>query len=334
VIFLTGGTGFVGQRLTRQLTAEGRAVRVFSRGPRRAAFPPAVEWATGDLNDPSCLPAALKGAETVIHLAAALPGGPASASRVESLNVDGTRALASAACAAGVRRFIHVSSAGVYGDGVEEAPHREADPLSPATPYERSKLEAERALEAALEGSSVGWIILRPTGLYGPDRPATAAFFQDVAGRRLWLHGPTRVLVHPTHVLDLVGAIARALEHEDLCGEVLNVGGAKPVEFRELIALIGAQLGHGPLQVSAPSWSRHVADGMARVWRLLGPPPVGLEHLARQWVNRTVNIEKARRLLGFEPVSLEWGLDQTATVLREMGLLARPAARPPARQHG
>jgi NADH dehydrogenase len=331
VIVLTGGTGFVGQRLARQLTAQGRAVRVLSRNPHRVALPGTVEWAAGDLTDPSSLSAALKGAETVIHLAAALPGGRVPTAGLESANVGGTAALASAARAAGVRRFIHVSSAGVYGDGLEEAPHREADPLSPATPYERSKLEAERALKAALEGSSVSWTILRPPGLYAADRPATAAFFREVARRRLWLHGPARVWVHPTHVLDLVDAIVRTLDHRDLHREVLNVGGGRPVEFRELIGLVGARLGHTPQQVSMPRWSGYMAAGVAGAWRLAGAPPAMLQRLARRRVNRTVDIEKARRLLGFEPVALEWGLDQTATELREMGLLAGRAARPAAK---
>ncbi len=327
MIVLTGGTGFVGQRLARQLSADGRAVRVLSRIPHRVALPSAVEWAAADLTDPSSLPAALHGADTVVHLAAVLPGGRVSAAGLEAANAGGTSALAGASRAAGVRRFIHVSSAGVYGDGAQEAPHRESDPLSPATPYERSKVEAERALRAALEGSAVDWIILRPTGLYGPDRPATAAFFREVARQRLWLHGPTRVLVHPTHVLDLVGAIVRTLDRDGLHREILNIGGARAVEFRELIALTGARLGHTPLQLSAPGWSRMIAAGVTGAWRLAGTPPSILQRLARRRVNRSVNIEKARLILEFEPVALEWGLDDTAAGLREMGLLAGEATR-------
>lgn len=330
MILITGGTGFVGQRLARQLTAEGRPVRILSRSPHRVALPDTVEWAPGDLTDPSSLCAALSGVETVVHLAAALPGGRVRTAGLQSTNVGGTEALASAARAAGVQRFIHVSSAGVYGDGALEAPHGEADPPSPTTPYERSKLAAEQALETALQGSSVRWIILRPSGLYGPDRPATAAFFREVARRRLWLHGPTRVLVHPTHVLDLVGAIVRSLDRDDLQREVVNVGGACPVELQELIALVGARLGHQPLQFTLPTWCRNMAAKVAGVWSLWGEPPPLLQRLTRSRINRAISIEKARLLLGFEPVALEWGLDQTTAALCEMGFLAGRVVSPAA----
>ncbi len=269
----------------------------------------------------------------MIHLAAVLPGDGRWVAGLDSVNVGGTEALAGAVRAAGVQRLIHISSVAVYGDGGQPTPHREIDPLSPNTPYAKSKLAAEQAIETVLEGSAVRWIVLRPSGLYGPDRPATAAFFREVSRRRLWLHGPARVLVHPTHVLDLVAAINRVLEQDDLHREVINVGGERSVEFPEWIGLVGTRVGRRPAQIAAPRWSRHMAAGMARGWRIIGQPPARLERLTRRWVNHAVDLEKARRLLGFEPVSLEWGLDQTADTLREMGLLDGGVARPSATRH-
>jgi nucleoside-diphosphate-sugar epimerase len=336
VILVTGGTGFVGQELARQLTTNGRPVRVLSRRPNRVSLPGAVEWAPGDLTEPTSLPSALTGVHTIIHLAAVVPAGRPPRSDLESVNVGGTEALTHAARAARVTRFIHVSSAGVYGDGVQDAPHREDDPLTPTGRYERSKLASERVVVETLEASTVRWVILRPPGLYGPDRPATAEFFKEVAHRRVWLHGPVPAFVHPTHVVDLVGALVRVLDRGDLNDEVLNIGGERPVDFREFIALVGKRLDRNPLQVSAPGWSRHAAAVTANAWGLIGTPPAVLQRLARPRVNRTVDIQKARRLLGFEPVTLDWGLDQTVTVLRSKGLLpsrrASPTAEVPA-QH-
>ncbi len=177
----------------------------------------------------------------------------------------------------------------------------------------------------ALEGSPVCWTILRPPGLYGADRPATAEFFAEVSSRRVWLHGPVPAFVHPTHVIDLVGALVRVLDQTNLHREVLNIAGERPVDLREWIELVAERVGKNPLQISAPGWSRSVAAGMADAWQLVGSPPGVLRRLARRRVNRTVDIEKARRLIGFEPVSLEWGLDQTVSELRNKGLLpARP----------
>lgn len=321
MILLTGGTGFAGRHLVTQFVAEGRRVRVLSRTPGRVALPDSVAWARGDLAEPDSLRAALRDVSIVVHAAALLPDARTPASRLEQVNAGGTEALARAAREAGVRRFVHIGSAGVYGDSSSSAPHRESSTPNPGTPYEQSKLSAELALASALDGSEVRWTILRPQGLYGPDRPATADLFRAVARRRFWLHGPARVIVHPTHVADLAAAVRLVMDHDSLRGEVINVGGARPLEFHELISLIGMRVGHTPRQVSAPIPAARLAALAARMWAVAGNPPALLTRLSRVLINRAVNIEKARNLLGFEPVALEWGLDRTAAALLRSGLL-------------
>lgn len=294
---------------------------MLSRRGKPEEAPGGVEWAVGDLQDAASLARPLDGVSAVVHLAAMLPAGGRSDADLAALNAGGTEALAQAALAAGTPRFVHVSSAGVYGDNPRLEPLLETDPPAPGNGYERSKLSAERAVESTLSRSDVRWTILRPAGLYGADRPATAAFFRDVARRRLWLHGPVAVLVHPTHVRDLVGAIAAALDRDDLGGEVINIGGSRGLEYRELIGLIGTRVGRTPLQISAPAWCALPARGAAAAWRVVGTPPAALARLAKPRINRTVNTGKARRLLAFEPIPLERGLDETAAELRGKGLL-------------
>jgi nucleoside-diphosphate-sugar epimerase len=221
----------------------------------------------------------------------------------------------------GARRLVHISSAGVYGDGATANPHAEDDAPRPVTAYQRSKLASERALVAALEGAPTQWTILRPSLVYAPDSPATAALFREVARRRLWLHGPARALMRPAHVADLVRAVLLVIDRDDLGHEVINIGGARSVDFRELISMIGERVGRSPIQLSAPRWIRRPADVATRAWRSAGQPPALLLRLAREWINASVSIDKARRLLGFEPVPLEWGLDQTAMELRLAGAL-------------
>ena len=286
MILVTGGTGFLGRHLVRHFASCGTPVRVLSRTPPRVALPAAVECLQGDLAEPAALARAVDGIETVVHAAAMLEAQ--GAADWERINVAGTAALARACRASGVRRFIHVSSAGVYGDGTGEAPHRETDAPGARTPYERSKLAAERALAEALAGSSIACTVLRPTGLYGPERAATAAFFREVARKRLWLHGPARVIVHPTHVDDAVLAVRLALDR-GAGGETFNVGGERALPYPELIAEIGRRVGARPLQVRLPAFRS---------------------------VNRAVDIGSARAVLGFAPRTLAGGLDETAAALR------------------
>lgn len=321
MILLTGGTGFVGRHLVHQFVADGRPVRVLSRTPGRIVLPDSVSWVQGDLTDPASLHAALRDIDTVIHAGAVLREGSTPNTALERVNTGGTEAVARVARDMGVRRFVHISSAGVYGGGYTASPHRESDTPHPVTPYERSKLSAEQALAMALEGSKVNWTVLRPQGLYGPDRPATAAFFRLVAHKRLWLHGPARVVVHPTHIADLAAAVRIVLDRDDLQQEVINIGGARWLEYYELISLTGARVGHVPYQFRAPRWTGHIATLTSRLWSAAGKPPALLERLSRNWINRAVSIDKARRLLGFEPLTLESGLDQTVAELRLGALL-------------
>ena len=307
---MTGGTGFFGRHLVRRLAAQGQQVRVLSRTPGRVALPGAVEWAQGDLFDPLALARALQGVDSVVHAAAVL-GATAGADFLR-VNAEGTACLARAARAASVLRFVHVSSGGVYGDGSSDVAHRETDPPAPGNAYERSKLAAEGAVTEALAGSKVRWTLLRPQGLYAADRPATVAQFREIARRRVWLHGPARVLVHPTHVDDLVSAVELVLRHEGLHGEVINIGGERALDYSELVAMIAARMGRRPLQARAPRWA---AAGASAAARALGRAGMA-DRLSRRWINRAVSIDKARALLGFVPVALAQGLDRTAAELR------------------
>lgn len=317
MILVSGGTGYVGRALVQRLAARGDRVRVLTRRADEATLPPGVELARGDLSASEPPIEALRGVRSVVHLAAALPAEHVASSELERVNVAGTRTLAAAAAACGVRRFVHVSSAGVYGDSATLAPRTEDDVPAPRTAYERSKLEGEHALRAALEQSDVRWTILRPTGVFGAGRPATAALFREVAHRRIWLHGAARVIVHPLYVADLAEAIARCLADERVSGEVINLGGDRAVEYRELLTLIGSYVGRAPLHLSAPRWSGAIARALVRgaAGRSVVAGSGRLARLAAPLVNRSVSIEKARRSLAFVPTALERGLETTAREL-------------------
>jgi nucleoside-diphosphate-sugar epimerase len=255
----------------------------------------------------------------VIHLAARLEGSQDTES-LEHVNVEGTGVMAQAARAAGVGRFVHLGSAGVYGSGDTPRPRRETDPPAPATSYEHSKLKAEGRLRAELDGSDTRWVILRSAGVFGPGRPATAQLFRRALARRVWLHGPGLVLIHPTYVEDVVSGLWLALGVEGAAGQVFNLGGERPLAYPEFLALIARRAGRGCLQVRAPRALGIAAGGLCRTWSLAGRvPPARLQSLARKVTNRGVDITKARTVLGFEPVPLVEGVDRTLASLEHKG---------------
>ena len=205
-----------------------------------------------------------------------------------------------------------MSSGGVYGDGETATPHRETDPPRPGNAYERSKLESEHAVIGALAGSNVSWVILRPAGIYGVDRPATQAFVNDVRTRRVWIHATPHVIVHPTHVSDVVQACVRATDDRSITEQIFNVGGERPLAFQELVALTAAALHVRAPQLVIPTWvgrpTAVVLESLLRAIKRAAPASLG--RMRRGYVNRSLDIGRARQALGFAPMALDAGLQE------------------------
>lgn len=146
LLAITGGTGFVGGKLIELAVQAGHEVRALARRPQ--ADIPRVTWVSGALDTPIALTSLVRGADAVIHVAGIVnaPDRPGFAAG----NIAGTQAVVDAATAAGVRRFIHVSSLAAREPGLSH--------------YGWSKAGAERIVE----DSALDWTIVRPPGVYGP----------------------------------------------------------------------------------------------------------------------------------------------------------------------
>ena len=194
-MLVTGGCGYLGSQLIRDLAAAGQGVRILdnlSSGRLEALqnLPAAgCEFSEADILDPSSVRRALDGVETVVHLAAIArtPFGFQNPDRLEQVNHWGTAQLVEAALAAGVESFVLASSAAVYGPGGEFS---EESPLRPLGPYGESKVGAEMVARSAAErGMKV--LILRFGTLFGL---APVTRFDAVANRFAYLAGVGRSL--------------------------------------------------------------------------------------------------------------------------------------------
>ncbi|MFV8749432.1 NAD-dependent epimerase/dehydratase family protein [Nannocystaceae bacterium ST9] len=212
VVFVTGGSGYVGQAILRRLGREGHELRALARSPQAAARVEAAGANAfhGDLHDAAALAAALAGASVVVHVAASL-GEATRWAEHERTNVAGTRLLLDVARAAGVRRFIYISAASVVLDG-DPIEGDEALPVvvDRATPYSASKAMAERLVLAANSPEFTA-LALRPPLIWGEGMHSLPDMIAAIRERRfVWIDAgdfPYSVC----HVDNLAHAVALAL---------------------------------------------------------------------------------------------------------------------------
>jgi dihydroflavonol-4-reductase len=169
---VTGGTGFIGANVVRELLRAGATVRVLARpsSDRRALAGLPVDVAAGDLLDRASLRPALAGVREVYHVAADYRLWARDPGEIYRVNVDGTRAILEAAAEAGVRRIVYTSSVGALGIPADGTPGTEDTPAALADmvgPYKRSKFLAEAGARE-MAGQGVPVVIVNPSAPVGP----------------------------------------------------------------------------------------------------------------------------------------------------------------------
>ncbi|MAT91816.1 MAG: oxidoreductase [Halioglobus sp.] len=174
-VLITGGTGFVGSHVARQLLAAGHEVRLLVRDAARAAAIYAgderqPQLLVGDITDAASVRAAVEGCDALVHAAAGTPIRSESVEQMFAVNVGGVKNVVAAALEAGVARIVCLSSiTAIFNtDGDKVTP--EAPPAPAKLPYGRSKVEAEHYLRA-LQAQGAPIAIVYPGGVIGPDDP-------------------------------------------------------------------------------------------------------------------------------------------------------------------
>jgi len=330
VVFVTGANGFIGRALCRWYRAAGWTVRGVDRaapgGSADGAAPAAaddVEVVPGDVTEPGGWVDALAGADLVIHTAALVSNTAGLAEGVR-VNVGGTRRVVEAVAAAGAGRLVHFSSAAVYGhhrDGRVD----EHEPVRPSgAVYGDTKIASEQVVLQAHAAGEISATIVRPTDVYGPgSRPWTILPVQMLRAGQVLLPAHGRGSFIPIYVDDLVDGVVSAAAGEEGAGQVFNLSGGQAVETREFLGHYCRMLGIGPPRTASTPVAVAVAEVMGRALRLAGRPSEANGATMRMLAaTGDVSIDKARRLLGWEPaVDLDEGMRRTETWLRAAGYL-------------
>jgi len=284
-ILITGATGKVGSRFVPRMLAKGYDIRILVRDAAKAAALAQLgaEVVVGDLYSPDTLVPAAKGIDAVIHLAALFRTFTDNDGVIKT-NHAGTVSLANAAMAAGVKRFVFVSTGNVYGSGYRH-PAREDDPanINDSRAYPSSKIAAEQALLSLHKDKGFDVRVLRLGFVYGDKDPHIAEIipYLKMAKR----HSGSRM--HMVHHLDVAQALTFLLHTDGLNGEIFNVADDAPITLYELVDSVG-----------------HVADVFDPEEGPLADPFEGI-----------LDISKLRSRTGFRP------LVPSYYVARDMGIL-------------
>ena len=292
MILVIGGTGFIGRALIRQLTAQGKSVRILIRPSKESPHLPRgipVEVAVCSLKDERGLRAAMKGVEIVYHLA----GVESTGSRADLMGVDiqGTQAVANAASDAEIERLFFLS-------------HLGADRAS-AYPV----LKAKAIAESYIRQSRVPYTILRSSVVFGP-----YDHFTNMLGTLLhllpWIFlvpGDGSTLLQPIWVEDLVTCMIWALDNSETRNQTISLGGPEYLSFRTILETIMPIIGIKRLLVDLP----HVYLRGFTVFletTFPGFPVSGFlfDYLAS---NRTCSLDTVPRVFGLMPARFEQRLE-------------------------
>lgn len=317
-IFVTGAGGFIGRAVAERFRTQGADLA----GVDLAADPKGGVVA-GDVSVSGTWQAAVAGAGVVIHTAA-IVSNAYDLDESWRVNVLGTRNVLDAAAAAGVSRFVHISSVRAFSDlgfpdGVEES-----HPVLPdGNPYVDTKIASEQVVLQAHAAGEIECTIIRPGDVYGPgSRPWTILPLEIIKSNRFLLPAMGRGVFSPVYVDDLVSGLVLAAERPEAAGQVFTIGPERGVPAKEFFGHYFRMLGkRGPLCL--PTSLAVAAVRVAGATERLRGNRTEINAASMLYLARPggYSIEKARRLLGYDPqVDLCEGMRRTEAWLREQKL--------------
>jgi nucleoside-diphosphate-sugar epimerase len=321
---VTGATGFIGGHLVEALLERGHDVIALVRDPARLGAlrdHPRVTAVTGDITKADTLGPAVRDADVVFHLAAALRAR--SDADYDAINTRGTEAVARAVAAAPSRpKLVYVSSLAAGGPSPGDSVLVGTETPRPISSYGRTKLAGETVIREILADRP--WLIFRPPPVYGPRDKDIFLLFRAVNRGVLPIPGDGSQVLPMLHVADLAEALVMA-GMSDASGHTwyLTDGGLYP--FRDVLSALARALNRKPLRLNVPMWMIRIGGSVGQWLYDTTGRPMALND------DKVIEIEApawrcdptpAFRALNFAPRwKLEDGLAQTARWYRENGWL-------------
>lgn len=295
VILVTGGTGFVGRHLVRELVGQGYPVRVLVRNLSVAKdiLPGEVELVKGDVTNRASLTEACKGIDSVMHLVAIIR--ETGDLTFEKVNVEGTLNTVIAAEQSGVNRFIHLSALGARDDALYR--------------YTYSKWLGEEAVRQ----SGLNWTVLRPSVIYGDGFNFFNRLLQSVKmcpPPFVPVPGRGTTLFQPIAVEDVVKCMITALKAPAMSGQVYEIGGPEYLSYNQMLDAMLSVMNIRRVKLKIPMFIMNMVVPLME--KIFKDPPVTVVELKQLDSDNITELESVARHFGFEPEPLPQGLKYLA----------------------
>jgi dihydroflavonol-4-reductase len=327
-IFLTGGSGFIGSRLAPLAVQSGHAVTVVTpvnnaheKARCDALTQAGIKVVVAPLEDSATIARELQDQDVVIHLAAAQHEAQAPESYFHKVNVDGTRTLLDLASKAGIKRFVHGSTIGVYGSAAAGSLNEDS-PLAPDNPYGRTKAAAETVVRE--HNSPMEWTIVRISETYGPADMRLLKLFKGVKKGRFPVLGDGKNLHQVIYVDDLSRGLLAACISASAPKQTVVLAGSEKITTNDMVNAVRDAVGSNKNVPHVPIWpfvaAAHVFEATFSPLGL--KPPLHRRRLDFFRKSFYFSNERAETVLNFRPrVSFHTGARNTAQWYEANGFL-------------
>ena len=294
-VLVTGATGFLGRRVVPELQKHRHSVRclVHTPGRERVFAPRSVDVHYGNVRDPDTLVAPFYDAEAVVHLVGIIRRRKSPT--YDQVNRQGVANVVAAAKASRVKHFVLVSALGAAEDR--------------SYPYLYSKWQGEQEVV----NSGLPYTIIQPSIMFGTGDE----FLNNVASLvrvcpLVPVVGSGRNRLQPIAVEDMARCVALAVDHEDLKGKTIEVGGHKQVSYNEIVAIVAEALGKRHLRFHLPVWLMYLLSAV--VQRIVPRAPVTTDQLRMLAIRNVAEPDVVEKTFGFTPRALEGNIDYVRSV--------------------
>ncbi len=331
MVLVTGVPGWLGSRFVEilcQKMKDGTSERL--RRIRCLALPGTatddlagmpVEVVAGDVRVAAMLPEALRGVETVFHLAGVIHAG-----RVRELydvNTEGTRNLIAAAAEVGVKRFVYISSNSAAGHNTNWGrPMTEEDPDQPYKHYGKSKYQAEQIISEYCEKGAIETVILRPCWYYGTRQPERQTrFFRMIKSGKPIFFGDGSNERSMAYIDNVVDALLLAESCEHASGQTYWIADERPYPMLEIYRTVADLLGVDLRPRFLPAFSSTFCEWVDTILQAGGLYSTNFHVAGEMAKDISCSVTKAKRELGYSPrIGLEEGMKNSIEWCRSNGI--------------